>query len=183
MTVLSFAHLKNRAQGMDNNKAHERTDTHATGSLVHGQEKQSPPSPAPVARGGVLSFAHLKGKASGERSVAAVGGGPTKTGSVKREAPTVESSFADPDPCGGGRTAYRIPGVAKTAILAKVNFCEGCPRFLPATEQEKPYGNTYGRCLREGEVGSETEEELWRVIPEDAPVSRCYYYLAESGRE
>lgn len=163
MAVLSFAHLKNRTT----NTVHEEKNTHGTESPVHGQEKPGPPSPPAAA--GVLSFAHLKGRARGERPV-------IKRSTKKDPADGVPSIT---DPCGGGRTFYRIPGVAKSALLVAVNFCEGCDRFLPATEQEKPYGNTYGRCLRDGEIDSDTEEELWRVIPEDATVARCYYFLNE----
>jgi len=64
-------------------------------------------------------------------------------------------------------------GIMKTAFLAAVNYCEGCPRFWPSDDQEKETGAPYGRCCRSSEDGVEE----WKSIPLTARVSRCWYHM------
>ena len=130
---------------------HEEKVKPSTGSLHGKQEQQSIPR-AEKKQSGVMSFAHLKKGAS------------VKTETVPEKTKTEQKIF-------------RFPAIAKTALIASVNLCRLCPRFIPATEWEKENGNKYGRCLRSGEIDSGTEQETWKVIPPTATVARCYYNL------
>lgn len=73
-------------------------------------------------------------------------------------------------------------GIMKTALLASVNYCDGCPRFWPADEKEKAQGVHYGRCCRSG---FEKWQETWKIIPLSAKVSRCWFHInqPDSTRE
>lgn len=70
-------------------------------------------------------------------------------------------------------------GIAKTARLAAVNYCQPCPRFWPADENERANGVEYGRCRRsyDGWV------EEWRIIPVGAKVFQCSYHRGDDDRE
>jgi len=133
-------------------------------SFAHLKNKKSPDheEKAPIApsrtihpvrnqRTGVMSFAHLRGK---------------KTASTMAAEPINEEETKNSEP-----RLFRIPAVMQSALLVSVNYCQGCGRFLPGNETR------YGHCLREGEINSTTEPELWKVIPDNAPVSRCFFNI------
>ena len=120
----------------------------------------SPSGPATVVRNqgirpssspGIMSFAHLKR--------------PDTT------RPAVVREEEKPAP---RHRVFSIPSVMPTAKLAAVNYCQGCPRFIPTTDAEKPYGNPYGRCLRDGEIDS--GHEVWKIITIGISVSSCYCF-------
>lgn len=134
----------------------------------------------------VMSFAHLKNRNRPEKdqqpapipsgSPAVVRSQPAPTGKgvmsfahLKR--PAVVREEEKPAP---GHRVFRIPFVMPRAKLIAVNYCQGCPRFLPATEAEKPYGNPYGRCLRDGEIDS--GYEVWKIIKSGISVSSCHFF-------
>jgi len=72
---------------------------------------------------------------------------------------------------------FKIPTVGKSEKLQAVDYCTGCPRFLPVVGEEKERNpEAYGRCLRSGEIDSETEREVWRLIPAGASVGQCRYF-------
>ncbi len=72
----------------------------------------------------------------------------------------------------------KILSVDKHQKLQDVDYCTGCPRFLPSVDEEKERNpKAYGRCLRSGEIGSETEMEVWKLIPAGAAVGRCWYFI------
>lgn len=64
------------------------------------------------------------------------------------------------------RTTYRIPAVAETANLIRVNYCPGCDRFTKTSE--------YGTCKRAD--GQDKE------IPKDATVSQCWYTIEKVNK-
>lgn len=152
--MLSFAHLKNKKATTEKQAIQPPTSLHG-----HQQKKR----PEPAQKSGVMNFAHLKK------------GGPVKPVSHSRaqKKEAIEEQQKGPK-------LYRYPSVAKTARIAAVNFCQHCPRFLPASENERQNGNPYGRCLRSGEDGS--DEEVWKVIPVAAKVARCYYHINTKWR-
>jgi len=67
-------------------------------------------------------------------------------------------------------STYRIPAIALTAKLSKVNYCQGCDRFSRAESGDVEGG--YGWCLRVVDG-----EEVMRPIPKSAAVSRCWYWM------
>lgn len=69
--------------------------------------------------------------------------------------------------------------IAKTARLVAINYCQSCPRFWPADENERENGVEYGRCKRsyDGWV------EEWRIIPAGARVYQCSYHRGDDDRE
>ena len=144
----------------------------------------------------IMSFAHLKNRIAPEKQVET----PTassRENTVVRKAPGKVMSFAhlkdrkSPAVAQDARVApaevkqpvapriSRFPIVMETALLVSINYCTGCPRFLPASDWEKVRGNPYGRCLR-GEDYDYESEEVWKVIPATAPVSRCYYHIKKN---
>ena len=81
------------------------------------------------------------------------------------------------------RTTFRIPSVMPTARIIAVNYCKGCPRFMPVEEWEKALGkNLYGRCRRNDIEQEEGWYEVWQVIPTGAIVARCWYNLNEKEK-
>lgn len=125
----------------------------------------------------VMSFAHLKKKTQPE--VKAVQGVMSFAHLKRQPKPAADVQENKPPVA---RRAYRIPAVMMTARLSAVNYCRGCGRFLPASEWEKENGNSYGRCLRSGEIDSEENMELWKVIPAKATVARCYFFIIQQNR-
>jgi len=120
--------------------------------------------PAAVRSSGVMSFAHMK-KSGQEKS-------PVNPLQQKTE------QEATPR-----RTTFRIPSVMITARIIAVNYCKGCPRFMPVKEWEKNLSkNVYGRCRRNDIEQDDGWYEVWQVIPEGAIVARCWYNLNESKR-
>jgi len=68
--------------------------------------------------------------------------------------------------------------VMTTARLHATNYCQGCGRFMPAVESEKALGNPYGRCFRAIETDENGDTwDVWKIIPVNATVSRCFYFL------
>ena len=115
------------------------------------------PAPAPTA-GKVMSFAHLKSKTT----------------------PSVITQEAVVDQVTNPRLiSARGIGIEKTALLASVNYCAGCPRFWPADENEVKMGVLYGRCCRSSSDGV----EVWQIIPVTAKVARCWYHLQQEIEE
>lgn len=134
----------------------------------------------------ILSFAHLKNKKKpAQEKKAPIA--PSRTIQPVRTKETWVMSFARlkgkkkpaavqeaiPETKNNEPRLFRIPVVMPTALLASVNYCQGCGRFLPGN------GSQYGRCLREGDIDSEHKQEVWKVIPSMAPVSRCFYHLQQ----
>ena len=138
----------------------------------------------------ILSFAHLKNKnglgkpvsPSGSISgqVGTVRQTPVKSGGVmsfahmKKQKPVQEAQGIEL-PTEPQRTSFRIPAVLPTALLASVNYCFGCERFLATTKEESKVGDQYGRCLRK--VDPDSGLESWKVIPANAKVSRCFFNI------
>jgi len=110
----------------------------------------------------VLSFAHLKQSATGKPAI------------TPSPAPvSVIAVIHAP------ATRFQRPrgiGIMKTALLASVNYCDSCPRFWPADENEKAMGVLYGRCCRDDGLAS-GGMEVWRVVPVKSRVSQCWYHL------
>lgn len=107
-------------------------------------QEQSQPKQAKV---GVLSFAHLKRRET-----------------PKQSAPEINHRYIQ---------RPSAIGIMKTARLAATNYCEGCPRFWPADEEDKKQGILYGRCCRET---TEDGVETWRSIPVTTRVAKCWYH-------
>jgi hypothetical protein len=115
------------------------------------------PPPTPDSRvivstqtsGKVMSFAHLKTKVKTSPKNA-----PEKNIPIRLQRPR-------------GIVAM------KTALLVSVNYCEECPRFWPADENDKKWGTLYGRCRRNDVDGM----EVWKSIPSTAMVLQCWYHL------
>ena len=129
---MSFAHLKKKKAPM------KETEKPVSSSGANTAVRKAP--------GGVLSFAHLKGRK------------PQAAAPKKQPAATLQAKPEKTQP-----RVFMIPVVMKTARLIAVNYCGGCPRFLPASDWEKERGNPYGRCLRSGTYDYDTVE-LWKVI-------------------
>jgi len=113
----------------------------------------------------ILSFAHLKGKKPADASPPAPAPQPT---------PLTPVQDAPPQPRIRVQSARGI-GTMKTALLAAVNYCDGCPRFWPSDDNEKAQGVPYGRCCRD----DKGEYEVWRSIPLTATVAKCWYHQQE----
>jgi len=125
----------------------------------------------------ILSFKHLKNQKPGEAIPATI---PAPIPEAKKAMPVVEQP---PPP---SRTTYRIPSVMPTALLCATNYCQGCHRYLPASERDKAALQIkYGQCLREAKSPESIpgEEpimvEVWKNIPESATVSKCYFNQKE----
>lgn len=75
-------------------------------------------------------------------------------------------------------TKIKIPAVDRHQKLQAVDYCTGCPRFLPSVGAEKERNPAaYGRCLRSGEIDGD-EMEVWRLVPAGATVGQCWYHLS-----
>jgi hypothetical protein len=123
----------------------------------------------------VLSFAHLKNQ-SAQQTSRPVPPAPTSRVIAPAEVAQEVISPAVTNPAQLQRP--RGMGIIKTALLASVNYCEGCPRFWPADENEKTQGVLYGRCCRVAGW-----RETWQIIPVTAKVSRCWYHLQQTLNE
>jgi len=117
----------------------------------------------------ILSFKHLKKQSAQQtsRPVTDETQAPTSRviapAVIIQEAPTVTPPRLQ---------RPRGMGIMKTALLASVNYCEGCPRFWPADENEQAQGVLYGRCCRVAGW-----RETWVIIPVTAKISRCWYHI------
>jgi len=151
MAVLNFAHLKNRKA-----KPAAVTTPQTTTQKTEQKTRHGPPAGGSGGvGGGVMSFAHLKNRKTAQE-------------------PTAHT----PKPVSDEKQVMRLQrlqgiGIMPSARLAAVNYCNGCPRFWAADENEKKAGVEYGRCQRSLDDGVET----WRIIPLSARVYRCAYHL------
>ena len=148
MAIMSFAHLKTK----NTPEQVPVTTPPPSGLSTVVRNQPAANDNRPSASPGIMSFAHLK------------------TRSPKPDPAIIHEEETQPSV----PRIFRIPFVAPSALLIAVNYCQGCGRFLPAGEAEKPHGNPYGRCLREGEIGS--GREIWKVIKRHVTVSRCFFF-------
>jgi len=155
MAVMSFAHLKNKKQKQE--ILAEQIAPSPSRAVVAPEIIQQATRPA-VQKGGILSFAHMK---------------KSKQGAM----PAIPETVIETKKESSRDAIFRIPAVMPTARLQATNYCQGCGRFLPSGNDEKGLGNAYGRCLRKGEIDSETETEVWKVIPAAATVARCWFNI------
>lgn len=141
----------------------------------------------------VLSFSHLKKSAPLQRPPSAIKAhvaatdiqagksGVVSFAHLKKRVPATitEQPLANTKQTRQILQRVSCLGIAKTARLAAVNYCQPCPRFWPADENERANGVVYGRCRRsfDGWV------EEWRIIPAGARVYQCSYHRGNEDRD